>query len=678
MRQATKRVHDDVELVRKQNLGDTGAARANWSTTDRILVCVGPSPTTARVIRTAKRMASALDCPWTAVCVESSLSQSGSFSSTHVADNLRLAERLGAETVVLSGNNVVETILDFAEGLNVTKIFIGKTQQPRWRRWFGQGIVEQLLERAGAMDVYVIQGQADQKSRSYARSATHRNSDWQQYVQALFVVGISFLVALALRRIGADEANIIMTFLLGVAVVAFRLGSLPATLASIVSVAVFDIAFVEPIGTVTFHDSQYVLTFTIMLGVSLLISTLAARLRWQLAVGKDRERRTLSLNRLSKQLAAIAGDTFLVNAAGQHLQEMIGGEVAIYLSRPGVESEPRLYFGANGLIAAHPVSLPAAHWVSQHDQVAGKGTDTLPNAMALFIPVTGSISTLGAIAIACTNMETLLQSQQRLWLESCANQLALALERDRLSVEAMNAKVHSETERMRSTLLSGLSHDLKTPLAVIAGASSTLQQLQDCDPETNRQLLASIHDEAIHLNSLIENVLQISRIDSGSLKPNLQWHVFDEIIGAAVTRTKHVLAAHHLTLNIPADLPLVKCDGLLIDQVLQNLLENAAKYTPPGSQVILAVRVNNRELQVSICDNGLGVKPGTEARVFERFYRQGSEVDASRGSGLGLAICKAIIDLHQGQIRARNRPEGGAEFSFTLPIAEPQPSLSLE
>ncbi|MFO0941515.1 MAG: sensor histidine kinase KdpD [Pirellulales bacterium] len=675
LRQTTKRVHSDVELARKQRRGDaTGSG--SWSTTDRILVCVGPSPTTARVIRTAKRMASALDCPWTAVCVERAQSQGS--SNAQVADNLRLAERLGAETVVLTGSQVAETILDFAQGLNVTKIFIGKTQQPRWRRFLGQGIVEQLLDKAGQMDVYVIQGQADEAVKAAPKYSSKSKLKWQPYVYSLGIVGVAFVIALLLRRIGADEANIIMTYLLGVAVVAFRLGSVPATVASVASVVLFDVAFVEPIGTVTVHDSQYILTFTIMLAVSLLISTLTARLRWQLEVGKDRERRTLSLNRLSKQLAAIAGDAFLVNAAGQHLQEMTGGEVAIYLCREGVESEPKVYFGARSSIVKHAVSSPAAHWVSQHDQVAGKGTDTLPNAEALFVPITGSTSTLGAIALACENMSTLLQSEQRLWLESCANQLALALERDRLSVEATDAKIHSETERLRSTLLSGLSHDLKTPLAVIAGASSTLQQMKNCDTETSQQLLTSINDEALRLNNLIENVLQISRIDSGSLQPNLQWHVFEEIVGAAVIRTKELLAPRHLTIQIPSDLPLVKCDGLLIDQVLQNLLENAAKYTPSDSTVDLAVRTGNRELVISIADDGPGIRAGTEHKVFERFYRQNTDVDASRGSGLGLAICRAIIDLHHGQISVKNRPQGGAEFSFTLPLMEPQPSLSLD
>lgn len=691
LRQTAKRVHSDVELARGQH------SDRSWAVTDRILVCVGPSPTTARVIRTAKRMAAALDCNWSAVCVDRTNAASKVASAnTHIAENLRLAERLGAETVVLTGDNVVESILDYARTLNVTKIFIGKTHQPKWRRWLGQGIVDQLLERAGDLDVYVIQGEAEGTPAKRIANSRPMSLNWQGYLVAMVIVLLAYLISVAMRRYSVAEANLVMTFLFAVAIVAFQLGRGPAILASVLSVLTFDIAFVEPIGRITVSDTQYLFTFSIMLGVSLLISTLTARLRSQLAIGKERERRTLSLNRLSKQLAAISGDTFLVSAAASHLLEMIGGEVAIYLKRGGVESDPRLFFGEKSSIATHPVSLPAANWVTEHDQVAGKGTDTLPNATALFIPVTGSQSTLGAIAISRESIETLLQSEQRLWLESCANQLALALERDRLSVEAADARVHSETERLRNTLLSGLSHDLKTPLAVIAGASSTLLEWghsnaaansdlpaitaysANTDPSANTELLQSIHDEAIHLNYLIENVLQISRIDSGALKPNMQWHFFDEIVGAAVGRAKSVLAKHELILSIPGDLPLVRCDGLLIDQVLQNLLENAARYTPRGSQITILVQKGIRELMVTVRDQGPGVRMGTEQQVFERFYRQSPDSDSCRGSGLGLAICKAIIDLHQGTISVKNREGGGADFSFTLPMTEVPPTVPID
>lgn len=669
LRQAAKRIHTEVESARRQR-----AATAPWATADRLLVCVGPSPTTARVIRTAKQMAAALDAPWLAVCVEQTGIAADPAAGQRVADHLRLAERLGAETVTLTGSDVAKTILDFARTHNVTKVFIGKTHSPRWRRLLRGGVVDDLLENSGDIDVYVIQGKEEARQRSPlprpAKVARRRD-----YLAAGGIVVLGALVAAGLSHLRTAEANLVMVFLAVVAVIAFRFGRGPAIWASVASVLIFDFFFVPPQGSFSVNDTQYVFTFAVFLAIGMLISTLAARLQAQVELGTQRERRTLALFRLGKQLSALAGDVFLVNATGQHLREMVDGEVAVYLA--GDQETPVVVFGEDTSIARHPVSIPAAHWVMKHDQIAGRGTDTLPNAAALFVPLSGSQQPLGVIAVRVENMEWLLQPQQRQLLESCANQLALALERDRMTVAAGNARVKAEAEQVRSTLLSSVSHDLKTPLAAIAGASSSLLQTELPGGGTQRELLETISEEAGRLNRLLENILQISRLDSGSVAPNKQWHLLEDIIGSALHRTRSDLQHHPVEVCIAPQMPLIFVDGLLLEQILVNLFENAARYTPAGTEIRITGTTEGRMLAVSVADNGPGLVSGTEERVFDRFYRGTTSTDVGRGSGLGLAICRAIVKLHGGTIEAVKRV-GGAEFLIRLPLDEDPPHVSVE
>jgi two-component system sensor histidine kinase KdpD len=674
LRQAAKRIHTEVESARRRSATDRP-----WATTDRLLVCVGPSPTTARVIRTAKQIASALDAPWMAVSVEQPGIANNPSAAQQVADHLRLAERLGAETITLTGVGVAATILDYAVTHNVTKIFVGKTRTPRWRRWLRTGVVEELQDGSGDIDVYLIQGR--EEGRGAISVPKERSSfSWYGYFAAAVVVAAGFLLAAWFARLRVAEANVVMVFLAAVAWVAFRYGRGPAVWASFMSVLVFDVFFVPPVGSLTVKDSQYLITFAVLLVIGLLISTLTARLRTQLELGRQRERRTLALYRLGKQLSSLAGDVFLVAAAGQHLREMTDGEVAIYLApnNDEVTKPPDVAFGHETTIAKHPVSGPTALWVMTHDQIAGRGTDTLPNAVALFVPLTGSHTPLGAIAVRAEPLDRLLHPDQRQWLENCASQLALALERDRMVVSAADARLRAETEQVRNTLLSSVSHDLKTPLAAIAGASSTLLQLEPTPVGTRRELVDTIVEEAERLNRLLENILQIARLDSGAITPNKQWHVLEDIIGSALRRTQRLLSHHQVEVRLPPEMSLFFVDGLLMEQVFTNLLENAARYTPAKSHITLSATAQDRVLVVTLADNGPGLPVGSEERIFDRYYRGTTSPDTGRGSGLGLAICRAIIRLHGGTVRAANRPQGGAEFIVRLPQPENSPKLPVE
>lgn len=672
LRQAARRVHTDVESARRAK-----AVIQPWATADRLLVCVGPSPTTARVIRTARRMATALDAPWLAASVDLTGGPSGHPAAQQISQHFRLAERLGAETVTLAGQNVTDTILDYARSRNVTKILIGKTKQPRWRRLYFGSIVDDLLEKSGEIDVYVIHGEEERSEHAPGRVAGSPAAKLP-YLSAVALILLTGCVAHGLRflRLADAEANTIMLFFAAVAWTAFRHGRGPAILSSLLAVLVFDFFFVPPFFTFAVSDTQYVVTFAVMLTIGLVISTLTSRLRAQVESTRQRERRTSALYELGKQLSSLYGSVFLVNAAGSKMAELLGGEVAIYLRQPA--STPEVAYGQESSIARHAVSVPVAQWVIDHDQMAGAGTNTLPNAIALFIPLTGSQGTHGAIAIRVTDAHRLLDPEVRRVLEACASQLALALERDKLTIDAAEARIQAEAEQVRSSLLSSVSHDLKTPLAAIAGASSSLLEATSLDDETRREMLATVADEAERLNRLLENILQMSKLDAGAAKPNRQWHVLEELVGSALHRTRRDLAGHEVSVELPNELPLLFVDGLLMEQVFVNLFENAARYTPEGTRVTIRAAVDGQHLRISVSDSGPGLPAGSEERIFDKFYRAAPTADGGRGSGLGLAICRAILKAHGGFIVAANRPGGGAEFVIRLPLPEDAPQVVVE
>jgi two-component system sensor histidine kinase KdpD len=672
LRRAAQRVHTDVESARRAK-----ADARPWATADRLLVCVGASPTTGRVIRTAKRMAAALDAPWLAVSVDLTGAPSSSPVKQQVAQHFRLAERLGAETITLAGQSVASTLLDYARSRNVTKILIGKTNQPRWRRLIIGTIVDEVLEQSGSIDVYVIHGE-EEKQTFAAPQAPTASTDKLPYFKSAVIITLAGWVAYCLRflEVADTEANTVMLFLAAVVWVSFRYGRGPAILASVLAVLVFDFVFVPPFHTFAVADVQYVVTFGVMLAIGLLISALTSRLRAQVESTRQRERRTSALYELGKQLSSLYGNVFLAGAAGAKIAEMLGGEVAIYLKQPS--GTPELAFGQDSSIAAHPLSPPVAHWVIEHDQIAGAGTNTLPNAIALFLPLIGSQRTHGAVAIRVPDAERLLDPDVRRLLEACANQLALALERDQLAIDAAEARIQAESEQVRSSLLSSVSHDLKTPLAAIAGASNSLLEVATLDDDTRRNLLETVAEESTRLNRLLENILQMSKLDAGAATPNKQWHVLEEIVGSALHRTQRELANHVVHLQLPAELPLVLVDGLLIEQVFVNLLENAARYTPAGTQVTISAAVDGKTVRIAIADNGPGLPANAEERIFDKFFRASPTVDGGRGSGLGLAICRAIVRAHGGGITAGNRPGGGAEFVIRLPKSPDAPQVVIE
>lgn len=673
LRQTASRIGREVETARRER-----APERTWATRERLLVCVGPSPTTTRLLRSAKRMAAAFECEWLAVSVESPNGRISPTAREQIARHLQLAERLDGEPVKLLGDSVGQTLVEYARTRNVTKIIVGKTAQPWWRRLIRTTVVDELLEHSGDIDVYVIRGERTVPEEPARPGSPPSAAGWPVYLRTALAVLICSLVGAGFFQLGLAEANIAMVFLLGVAFVATREGRGPAIAASIASVLVFDFCFVPPYLTFAVSDTEYLFTFAVMLGIGLLISTLTARLRDQLRAAQQQEQHTSALFRLTRQLSELTGTEFLIRTAGGQLAELFSGEVVIFVR--GKSGPPELRFGEQTSVAAQSINAVVAQWVSEHDQVAGAGTDTLPNATARFVPLIGSQRTVGALGIRPDDPQRFLDPEQRRLLETCASLIALAIERDQSLLEAHEAQLQAQTEQLRSSLLSSVSHDLRTPLAVIAGAaSSLLESPPGQDPVEQRELLQTVVDESQRLARLVENLLDMTRLDSGGVTLNQQWHVLEEIVGSALTRLRRDLGQRTVRVDIPAHLPLVFVDGMLLEQLFVNLLENALRYTPQECPIEIHARHAGESVEIRVEDNGPGLPPGSESRVFEKFFRGASSTaDGRRGVGLGLAICQAIVEAHRGRIVARNRSGGGAEFIITLPCEKAAPRVVLD
>ncbi len=415
-----------------------------------------------------------------------------------------------------------------------------------------------------------------------------------------------------------------------------------------------------------------------MLAIGLLISTLTARGRARLYISQQLEHRTNALYQLTRQLSEIAGAEFLTQTAGKRLQELFGGEVVIYLREP--DGQLSIRYGEGTSVAKHETNPAVARWVVEHDRPAGTGTDTLPSATAMFIPLTGSQRTVGVVGVRPSDPQRLLDPDQRQLLETCASMIALSIERDQSVLEAHQAQLQVETEQLRNSLLSSVSHDLRTPLATIAGASSSLLDVdKKLGTQERHELLQSIVEESHRLARLVDNLLDMTRLEAGTITLNKQWHVLEEIVGSALTRLRRELVGHGVRVAIPDDFPLLFLDGVLMEQVFVNLFENASRYTPSGSRIDVTARKTGIQVEISIADNGPGLPAGSEGRVFDKFFR-GTPLhpDARRGVGLGLAICRGLVRAHGGELSARTRPEGGAEFLITLPAPESAPRVALD
>jgi len=464
-----------------------------------------------------------------------------------------------------------------------------------------------------------------------------------------------------------ELTNLVMVYLLGATIAALKLGRGPASLAAVANILAFDYFFVPPRFSFEVADIQYVVTFGVMLAVALIIATLGARVTAQTQAAVARERRTALLYAMSREFVSTRGLDDLAHVAVKHVAETFASRTVVLFP----DASGRLHYprGAPTVGSLLSADLAVAQWVYDSGKPAGLGTDTLPAAVAQYLPLRGSPHPLGVLAVEPMQRQRLLLPEQRHLIETFAAQIALALQRARLQEEAELSRVAAETEGIRNTLLASISHDLRTPLAVIRGASSALSDpSMTFDAEARRSLSAQIEGKSKEMAEIISNVLDLMRLESGQFSLRLDWVTIEDLVNSALQRLSPCLLENLIEIHIPTDLPPVHVDGSLVLQVFTNLLENVTKHTPAGTRVIVTAAPQGDFLRVRIDDTGPGLPPGDPERLFAKFHR-GRDESSSGGAGLGLSICRAILTAHGGQIEASPRPGGGARFSFTLPVS---------
>ena len=635
-----------------------------WSTRERVLVAVGPAPSSADVIRAAFRLATRLRASWIAVSVETrQYDRLGERARERVAANLALAQRLGAETVVVRGEKASEELLALGRERRVTRIVVGKPGPARWPWRRDVGLVPELLRASETIDVLVTSGEQIEEEPARRRPRTRRPRP-ASYAWSALAVAISSAVCWTGASVlsPADQA---MVYLLGVLTVASRLPRGPSLLAAVLSVAAFDFLFVPPPFTMAVSDLRYVMTFAVMLVVGLLVSSFTVRLREQAEEARERERRTASLFAMAGQLVIETGVAQIARVAARYVQELLGVEVVVLLADRAGNLTP--CGGAEFELLSDERVMAVARWAFQHGRLAGHGTNTLPGSAALFIPLVGSGGHIGAFGIALAKREEPPSPAQWQILETFVAQTALALERALLVERAASARVAAETERARSALLSAVSHDLRTPLASITGAATALSSGAGLDEQARSELIETVREESERLSRLIADILDLTRLESGDLAARTEPYPLEEIVDSALQRLEGALAGRRIERVRPEEVLIAPVDPVLLEQVLVNLLENAAKYTPPKSGIEVRLARAEGAAVIEVADRGPGLPPGEEGRVFERFYRA-ADSQRARGTGLGLTICLAIVRAHRGRIEAENRPGGGALFRVTLPL----------
>jgi two-component system sensor histidine kinase KdpD len=670
---ALRRVADRVEAAARALPVDRTRARLAG---DRVMVAIGPDEQAEQLVRAGKRLADALDAEWTVVYVETpALLRLADAQRDRRIDVLRLADSLGAETVTLDGPSAAATLLEYAQMRRATRVIVGAPKRRGWRAWMRPSTSTELIRLARGFDVTTIalsdRGRAPRAPTSQG-SVTDRPAPtpWKRYGWALVSTAVCTAIAFAMYP-HFELSNLVMVYLLGVTVAGLRLGRGPSALTSVLNVAAFDFFFVPPRFSFAITDVQYLVTFAVMLIVALVTANLMASVRQQTRVAGARERRTALLYAMSRELAATRGISSMARVAVRHVAEVFQCQAVILLP----DGNEKLRYPPDFPLdqSFRSADLGVAQWVTDHGKQAGLGTDTLSGAPGLYLPLGDESQRLGVLAVLPVNPRRVLLPEQRYLLETFVSQVALALERARLAEAAETAGLAAERESLRNTLLASISHDLRTPLAVVAGAASTLAAHGPLLDEATRLSLAhSVEIKAREISDLVSNVLDLVRFESGPVALRRDWQTVDDLVGIALSNMNERLAGYLVEVGLPADLPPVYVDAALIVQVFANLFDNVVKYTAAGTKVHVTARVDGQFVRVMVEDNGPGLPPGDPARLFDKFQRGSGEATVV-GVGLGLAICRVIVHAHGGQIEAHRRADGGARFEFTLPATEPNP-----
>jgi len=709
LRRTADRVEDDVRAYRVEKSID-----AIWKTGASLLCCVGPRPGCEHVVRSAARLAGQLGTDWHAVYVETpALQRLPEAQRERILKTLKLAQELGAATAVLTGGDVAATAVEYARSHNLSKITLGRGS-PGWpwrathiRRMaslapdvdlieigtasresasaaepgglaglspFGRTLINPFNPPDGAAGARSGSARFSASAASAAQGEPPDPAAKRRGAAYLTAAGASIATALVTTPLlpYVDLANIAMLFLLVVVLVAVRLGRGPSVLATCVSVLSFDFFFVAPRFSFAVSDLQYLITFCVMLAVGLITGHLTAGLRFQARVASHREARSRALYEFARELSGALQTEQIFDSTRGAVRAAFRARATLLLP----DGEGRLQppapqpSGMEGAVNLSVLDIGIAQWAYDRAESAGLGTDTLPASRIFYLPLVAPMRTRGVLAIEPGNRRWMLIPEQRQQLDTFAALAAIALERVHYIEVAQGALVSMESERLRNSLLAALSHDLRTPLTSLVGLSESLAGSKPALAPQQLDLAQALHAESLRMSTLVSNLLDMARIQSGEVKFNLEWQPLEEVVGSALRASAPQLRQHAVSTRLPHELPLLRYDAVLIERVLCNLLENAAKYTPAGSRIVVSAALHGAWMNVMVYDNGPGLPHGREEAVFEKFTR-GERESAKPGVGLGLAICRAIVEAHGGTIGAAASPLGGAAFVIALPLGTP-------
>ncbi|KFC90832.1 two-component system sensor histidine kinase KdpD [Leclercia adecarboxylata] len=659
LRRTADRVDDQMRAWR-----DRQGEEKVWHTRDAILLCIGHGSGNEKLVRTAARLAAKFGSVWHAVYVETpQLHRLPENQRRAILSALRLAQELGAETATLAEQAEDKAILRYAREHNLGKIVIGRRSH---RRWFNRDtFADRLAQRAPDLDLLIV-ALDDKPAALPAKTPDNRafTEKWRIQLRGCLVAVllcalITFIANQWLPNF--DAANLVMIYLLGVVIVALFYGRWPSVLATVINVVSFDLFFIAPRGTLAVSDVQYVLTFAVMLAVGLLIGNLTAGVRYQARIARYREQRTRHLYEMSKALAVGRTPQDIAHTSQQFIHSTFHAR-SLILS-PDREGALRPLTPVSGMT---PWDEAIARWSFDKGQPAGAGTDTLPGVPYLILPLQHQ----GVAIVEPSNLRQLMIPEQQRLLETFTLLVANALERLALTASEEQARLASERESIRNSLLAALSHDLRTPLTVLFGQSEILTLDLAAEGSRHAPQASEIRQHVLNTTRLVNNLLDMARIQSGGFNLKKEWLTLEEVIGSALKTLEPGLGGRHIALDMPDPLALIHVDGPLFERVLINLLENAGKYAGRKAQIGIHASVTPEQLQLEVWDTGPGIPAGQEQAIFDKFAR-GNKESAIPGVGLGLAICQAIVEVHGGTITAHNRPEGGARFCVTLPRDTP-------
>lgn len=668
LRRTAERV-DEQLLTQMQ----AGAIPGPWAAGERILVCISEDPRSAGLVRYAKRMADRLHAPWTALYVETQRSQQlREEQRDRIADTLRLAQALGGEPISIPGGirRIPDDLIDFAQANNITHIVLGKSSRSRWFEMLHGSVVHDLVRRAGNISVHVVAGDAAQGEpvrKKTVRTAESRQAlNFRPYVFALLAVFAGTALGVLLWPLIGIE-NIDLVFLTGIVGVAVRFGLWPSLLASLLSAIFYNFFFTVPYYTFLISFRAEIIAVVFFTIVAIIVSNVAGRARTQTVAAVARGRTTEALYAFSRKLAGVGTLDDVLWATAYQTALMLKVRVVLLLPENGSIAVKVGYPPEDILGEA---DLAAANWAWNSNRPAGRGSDSLPGAKRLFLPMRTSRGPVGIMGIDSDKPGPLLTPDQRRLLDALMDQGALAIERVHL-VEDMDAvKRTVETERLRSALLTSISHDLKTPLAAVLGSAEALRSLSEKLSDGEKaDLLATIIEESERLNRFIANLLDMTRLESGAIAPNIALHDVREVLEGALRRADKILARHSVELELTGDLPMLELDPVLFEQVIFNLLDNAAKYAPAGTTVWVRGWREEKSVYLQVIDEGDGIPPGELEHIFDKFYRIQKADQVRAGTGLGLAISRGFVEAMHGIVSAANRRDGhGAVFTVQLPV----------